>query len=358
MADRSKVRWSQLKVGIVGLVSFIILFVLVFLLTSSTGLFQRNVLVRTYMDDASGMIKGTPVRLNGIGIGYLDEIKLTGSRDPNRAVEFDMKVRPEYLKDIPQDSIAGVAAANLLGDKFINITRGQDIQHPVPPGGELKSLQGQDIPELMAQSANLLQSFQGIVKRVDSMLANIDAGKGNIGLFLKDRELYDRLNGIALEGQKLLADVRTGNGTASKLLYSDELYQDLRAPLKRIDSMLGDLQGGQGTAGKLLKDPALYDETQKSLAEMRSLLADLNAGKGTAGKLLKDDQLHQRFDQLALKLNTMVDKMNSGQGTLGQFMVNPQLYEALTGATREFQSLAKDMRANPKKFLTIRLTLF
>ena len=29
-----------------------------------------------------------------------------------------------------------------------------------------------------------------------------------------------------------------------------------------------------------------------------------------------------------------------------------------TGATREFQSLAKDMRANPKKFLTIRLTLF
>ena len=58
------------------------------------------------------------------------------------------------------------------------------------------------------------------------------------------------------------------------------------------------------------------------------------------------------------KLNGTMDKINSGQGTLGQFMVNPQLYESLTGATREFQSLAKDMRANPKKFLTIRLTLF
>ena len=46
-----------------------------------------------------------------------------------------------------------------------------------------------------------------------------------------------------------------------------------------------------------------------------------------------------------------MDKINSGQGTLGQLMVNPQLYEALTGATREFQSLAKDIRANPKKFL-------
>jgi phospholipid/cholesterol/gamma-HCH transport system substrate-binding protein len=39
-------------------------------------------------------------------------------------------------------------------------------------------------------------------------------------------------------------------------------------------------------------------------------------------------------------------------------MVNPQLYEALTGATREFQSLAKDIRANPKKFLSIKLVLF
>ena len=53
-----------------------------------------------------------------------------------------------------------------------------------------------------------------------------------------------------------------------------------------------------------------------------------------------------------------MDKINAGQGTLGQFLVNPQLYDALNGATREFQSLAKDMRANPKKFLTIRLTLF
>jgi phospholipid/cholesterol/gamma-HCH transport system substrate-binding protein len=108
----------------------------------------------------------------------------------------------------------------------------------------------------------------------------------------------------------------------------------------------------------LLKDPALYDEAKSSLTEIRTLLADLNAGKGTAGKLLKDDKLHQRLDELVAKFNGTIDKINSGQGTLGQLLVNPQLYESLTGATREFQSLAKDMRANPKKFLTIRLTLF
>jgi phospholipid/cholesterol/gamma-HCH transport system substrate-binding protein len=357
MAERAKVRWSQLKVGVLALTAFVIVFVLVFLLTSSKGIFQQNAVLYTYMEDASGMANGTPVRLNGILVGYLDQLRLTNSRDPKRAVQFVMMVKHKYLADIPIDSVATIAAANLLGDKFINITRGQDTR-TVQPGAELRSLAGQDIPELMAQSANLLQSFQTIVKRVDNLLAGVEAGKGNIGLLLKDDELYRRLNGIASEGQKLLSDVRTGNGSLSKLIYSDELYQELRSPLRRIDKMLADLDAGQGSAGKLLHDPALYDEMNKTVGEIHTLLADANSGKGTLGKLLKNDELHQRMQELLTRLNTTIDKINSGQGTIGQLMQNPQLYDSLTGATREFQSLAKDMRANPKKFLTIRLMLF
>ena len=357
MADPKKVRWSQLKVGVVGLSAFLILFVLIFLLTSSRGIFQKTAMLHTFMEDASGMAEGTPVRLNGFTVGSLDSIGLTKSTDPKKAVEFQMKVQEKFLGQIPVDSVAAISAANLLGDKFINITKGRSAQ-TVKDNAEIKSLQAQDIPELMAQAANLLQTFQSIVNRLDSLLAGIEQGKGNIGKLLKDDELYTRLNGIATEGQNLLADVRHGKGTISKLIYEDDLYQELRAPIKRVDAILADLQSGKGSAGKLLKDPALYDEAKASLTEIRTLLADLNAGKGTAGKLLKDDKLHQRLDELVAKFNGTIDKINSGQGTIGQLLVNPQLYESLNGATREFQSLAKDMRANPKKFLTIRLTLF
>jgi len=357
MPERSKVRWSELKIGLIGLSAFVILFVLIFLLTSSKGYFQRNATLYTYMDDASGIADGSIVRLNGFPIGFLDHIRLTGSRDPKRAVEFDMKIRNEFLKDIPVDSVAGIAAANLLGDKFINITRGQDTR-TVQDGAGLRSQQVQDIPELMAQSANLLQSFQTIVNRVDALLAGVEAGKGNIGLFLKDEELYSRLTGIEGEAQRLLAEVHNGNGTISKLIHDDALYQEIRSPLKRIDALLANLEAGQGTAGKLLNDPALYDDVRKTMAEIRAVVADLNAGKGTAGKLLKNDELANRLDTLVTKLSGTVDRINSGQGTLGQMLVNPQLYESLNSLTREFQGLAKDIHANPKKFLTIRLTLF
>jgi phospholipid/cholesterol/gamma-HCH transport system substrate-binding protein len=357
MPDPAKVRWSKLKVGIVGLAAFIILFVLVFLLTSSKGLFQHYATLRTYMSDASGLPDGAAVRLNGITAGYLDRLQLTNSRDRKRTVAFFMKVKTSYLPQIPVDSTVGVAAANLLGDKFLDITKGMSTQH-VQDGAELTAQATQDIPEMLAQMGNVLTSLQHIVDRADGLLAGVEAGKGNLGLFLKDDELYKRFNAIAAEGQQLLTEVRTGHGTISRLLNEDGLLNDLDAPLKRIDAMLADLQSGQGTAGKILKDPAVFDDAHQTLQEIRALVANLNAGKGTAGHLLTDDQLSKQLEALVAKFNTTVDKINSGQGTIGQLMVNPQLYDALNGATREFQSLAKDIRANPKKFLTIRLVLF
>ena len=165
MPDRStKVRWSQLKVGVVGLTAFLILSLLIFLLTSSKNPFQRTATLHVYLDDASGITDSTPVRLNGITIGSVDKVSLSNSGDPKRTVEFDLQVQESYLPEIPVDSVAGITASNLLGDKFINITKGRAPRH-VQDGGEIKSLQAQDIPELMAQSASLLATFQTIVNR-------------------------------------------------------------------------------------------------------------------------------------------------------------------------------------------------
>jgi phospholipid/cholesterol/gamma-HCH transport system substrate-binding protein len=357
MPDRSKIRWSQLKVGIVGLTAVLIAAVLIVLLTSKKGLFTHFVLLRTYVDDASGMQEGTAVLLNGLNIGYLDKLRLTNSNDPKRVVEFDMMVNEKYLVDIPKDSVASIAAANLLGGKLLDISKGRSPEH-VREGDELRSLQVQDIPQLTAQMANVLQSFQTIVGRVDTMLAGVEEGKGNIGKFLKDEELYGRLNAIATETQKLVTDVRTGGGTLSKLIYDDSLYQQFQSPVKRVDAILADLQAGRGTAGRFMQDPALFDQAMLIATEIKSLVADLNAGKGTAGKLLKDDQLNQRLEELLTKFSGTLDKINAGQGTVGQFLVNQQLYQSLNGATREFQDLAKDIRSNPKKFLRIKLALF
>jgi len=359
MADPKKVSFAQLRVGIMALVAMAIVGVLIFLLTGQKSIFSRTFELRTVMSDASGMTDGAPVRVNGILVGSVDTLKLSGLKDPQRIVEIDMTI--EYRKispnDIPKDSMAGIAASNLLGDKFINIAKGVSAQH-VQPGDEVQSAANQDIPELMAQSANLLVQFQGLLKRVDGIVGDVEAGKGNIGKFLKDEELYARLNTTIAEAQKILTDIRTGKGTLSRLMYDDDLYQELRKPLQSLNIILAELEQGRGTAGKFLKDDALYEDLRKSTAQFNQLLGDLQAGRGTAGKLLKDDMLYSKINAIIAKVDVTIDRVNSGQGTLGQLVVNPQLYETLNGATGQLQQLFKDMRANPKKFLRIKLAIF
>src|SRR2546427_8551288 len=129
MANPQKVSFAQLRVGIMAMVAMVIVAVLIFLLTGQHNVFTRAFELRTFMNDSSGMAEGAPVRLNGILVGNVDQLKLSGSKDPTRIVEIDMTIKYGYLNEIPKDSMAGIAASNLLGDKYINIMKGTSPQH-------------------------------------------------------------------------------------------------------------------------------------------------------------------------------------------------------------------------------------
>ena len=357
MASQKKVSWAQLRVGILAAVAMVIAGALIFLLTSQSNFLSGEFELRTYMQDSAGMAENAQVRLNGIFVGHIAKVQLSGSHEPQRTVEIRMKLQRKYLELIPDDSRAAISASNLLGDKYINITKGTHPKH-VAPGGEIASVTNQDIPEILTQAAGLLAQFQTILGRVDGLLAVVDAGQGNLGKLLKDDSLYDRLNSVAGEVGQLVKDVKNSNGTISKVLYSDELYNDFRRLMQRTDDMMAQVQQGKGTAGKLMYDPAIADETRATIQEAKKMLDNLNAGKGTAGKLLTDDEISKQLSAILQKVGTTVDRLNAGQGTLGQLMVNPQLYDSATGVSRELNSLLADVHKNPKKFLTIRLTLF
>jgi phospholipid/cholesterol/gamma-HCH transport system substrate-binding protein len=357
MASQKRVGWAQLRSGIVATVAMIIAAVLIFLLTGQGNFFAGEFELKTYLDDSAGMTQNAPVRVNGILAGHIKSVSLSGLKDPKKTVEVVMAMNDKYRTAIPIDSKAAISASNLLGDKYINISKGTNPT-PVQPGAEIAALQTQDIPEILAQSSQLLGQFQSILTRLDGIVSVVENGQGNIGKLLKDDTLYNRLVSTAAEVEQIAKDVRNSNGTLSKVLYDDALYNDIRKPIQRIDDILAQVQSGKGSAGKLLNDTAIYDEARASIAEAKKLLDNLNAGKGTAGKLLNDEQVYQQLNLITTKVNQAIDKVNSGQGTVGQLVVNPQLYDSATSLTRELDSLLKDVHSNPKKFLTIRLVLF
>jgi len=357
MPVQTKASWARLRVGLLCLGAMVILTILVVLITGHVNFFESNATVYTYMGDAAALTVGAPVNLNGIQVGKVTGIALSGEKDPQRLVRIAMEMPEHSLKSIPVDSVCSISAANLLGTKYINIKSGKS-DSTVRAGGELPSLNIAEFENVVQQGYAVLTSLQGTVDRVDKIVEQIQSGKGSIGKLLVDDTLYNHFLAIVDEVKQLADALNSDKGTFGKLIYDRELYDNFQKTMARVDGLVQGLQEGQGTAGKFLKDPKLYDDAQKTIAGLHKLVDDLNAGQGTAGKLLKSDELHKQMTDLVAKVDLMLDKVNSGQGTLGQLMVNPQLYDNLAGATREMHLLMKDFRSNPKKFLRIKLAIF
>lgn len=357
MPSANKVKWAQLRVGLVAVGAMLVLAILIFLLTGAKKLFVPRAAIQTYMDDSAALAVGAPVRLNGIIIGNVSAVGLSGQKAKSRIVRIDMSVDAGILGSIPVDSEATISAENVLGTKYINIKSGQSRQ-AVRNGGEVKSKDVSEFDEVVQSGYDVMVVAKNLLKRIDGVVSEIEAGKGTIGKLMVDEQLYNNLTATVSETNKVASAISSGQGTVGRLLYDDALYDEMRNTVRRLDAILTGVAEGQGTAGKLIKDPALYDDVRKTVTELRQLLADLNAGKGTAGKLLKDDALHGQIQTTIAKLESTLDKVNTGQGTLGQLMVNPNLYESLNGLSKELEGLMKDFRANPKKFLRIKLALF
>ncbi len=360
MPVASRAKWARLKVGLMTIVALAILGALIFLMAGSKGLFKSRTPLYTYLGDSAAIADGAPVRLNGIYVGKVTRVTLSGLSDPRRVVKVELQVDDEFLPSIPVDSQAKIAAENLLGTKYINIKKGRSAQ-TVKAGAEIQSSDTPELEDLFQQGYTSLGSLDSILKKMDGILDAVQVGQGTIGKLLVDETLYNKILAIADEGQKLSVSLNSHDSTVGKLLHDDQLYEDVRGSVARINTLMETLTHdyqGQGTIRKLMKDPALYDDTRKTIADVRELLAGINQGQGTVGKLLKSDDLHDQLKGTIGRLDTLLDKINDSQGTLGQLLMNPALYESLDGTAREMQGLLKDFRANPKKFLQIQLHLF
>jgi phospholipid/cholesterol/gamma-HCH transport system substrate-binding protein len=332
-----KLKWTLAILSICGLLA-----AAGFLMFHASELSPGYVKLHAYLDDASGLMDGTQVRLDGIPIGYLDGQKLTGSRNPRKKVEFDLKVEEHFLQDIPVDSTVGLASDNLLGEQYIGIHRGHSPQH-VQAGAELGSSLAEDITKIMAQMSLQLDRLQAIFTRAEKLMSGVGTGKGAIGKIVQNPQAGAGFKG---ELDQLIADVQHGHGTMTKLLYDEPLDAQLQAPLKKLNEVMATADASSA------KMKEFQDGLDGAAREFQALQNELKSGKGSAAKV---GQLQTRLNELSVKIDGMMAKINSGQGTVGQLLVNPQLNEALAGTTREFQELAKGLKSNPKKFVKFKV---
>ncbi|MGA2302170.1 MAG: MlaD family protein [Candidatus Acidiferrum sp.] len=361
MAQRKQLTWSELRVGLFVLVGLLVLAVGIFYVTGA-GFFGPKYRIKTYLPEVSGLSTGAPVRLDGVEIGNVDQIRLV-PREPGKApehmhnIEVGMRIDRKYQNDILTDSAASLVTEGLLGNRYVTITRGY-TGVPLKEGQAVPGTEEKAIKEVVERSADVLSNLQALSDDIKDLINGVQRGRGTLGKLLTDEQVYNHLNSLLTKGDQLVSNVQAGQGTIGKLFTSDDTAVKANQALDQINTILADLRAQKGTMGKLLYDPTLYDQAKEALANGNAVLGDVRAGKGSLGKLATDETLYNKLRDASSNVSEATAKLNQNTNTAGKLFSDPQLYDNLTGVTGDMRKLIGDFRTNPKKFLHIKLSLF
>lgn len=331
--------------------------VLVFLISGTSGLFTRKITLVTYFDNAEGIRAGQPVDLQGVAIGNVQSVRVVLGR-PLSPVQVVMRVNARFQPFLHQDSKVTIETAGVLGESFVDIDSKEAKGPIVKDGTELPPGNAPGIQDVVRTSQTSLQNVDILVKRADSILAEIQNGNGTLGKVIYDPTMINKTNAILNQVQALLNDVSNGKGTIGKFFADDSLYRKADSLVNKADLMVDEINKGHGTLGKLVKDDALYNNANQTIATANRLIADLNAGRGAAGKLLKDEELSRKVQNIVEKLSAISDQLEAGGGSAGRLLKDPSVYNNTDQLLIETRNLIKSMRENPKKYLTVHFRVF
>lgn len=288
---------SEAKVGLIGVAT------LALLIWGINYLKGKNILnssytLHAYYEHAGGLEKSSPVLMQGMKIGYIDNIELhQGLSKPVHAILHVEKQYPVFM-----GSSAILFSADLLGTRAVRIESsgtGVYMEHndTILTGIEadmFASLSAQVKP-VMEQIGVLSVSLDSVVHKFDRLLES----EGTAGTLQDLRNISASLSSSLSPEGSLYESFNNLESFTSMLESQEEEFKSMITHLNAISEAL-DSAGIDRIARELENASGAFNQ----------LLVQLNSGEGSMGKLLYSDSLYVQLQSLVSNLDSLVTDLN------------------------------------------------
>jgi phospholipid/cholesterol/gamma-HCH transport system substrate-binding protein len=298
MKRSTNLAWSELKVGLLLVVAFLVGTVAIVSFSGIREYFRPTFPLYTVMKQVSGLKPGAVVMLSGVRVGNVTGLAI--APEGKGGVRVAMNIFTDNADDVRRDAHASLGSQGLLGDKYIELAAGTAMAPPVSPGATITG----DTPT----------DFSEVVGSAQDATAKLT-------------EVLDELASLTRE-------LRTGKGTAGQLIRDPGLYDDARKATEAF----------AGTATDVT-------ETARTYRELGDRLNQVLEQDGTLHKLASDGQPFDRLNEALARLDRVLSRVESGEGTLGKAVNDPELMDELTGLIKDTRRLVNEVEQDPKKYI-------
>ena len=327
---------NELKVGLAVLLAAAVLYLGVRYLQDQP-FFGGDYRVVAVFDDAQGLTSGSFVRLNGVTIGNVSDVRLS---DDAREVLVTMGIRGGAI--IPRGSRIGTSGLSALGEVNVEITppEGADAGRPLAAGDTLRATPTPDIFDLIAGEST------GITARADSALGRA------VSVFTT---LDETLANSGDDVVAVLGQLRFLTQTATQTLLTErERVGETLAAFQRAAGSAERLSSDLSALGTDLSNDVAVDVRATTQTLRRTVEANSDSVEVTVANLnttlRSADATLQQLEALSSQLNSALALVETDSSTLGLMLRDPSLYYNANAAAASLQQLLQDVQRDPGRY--------
>lgn len=239
------------------------------------SLSSRNWRVQASFDNAAGLAERSPVAFRGVVVGSVRSIKVTP-----QAVLAQLEITDPNLV-LPRPAFAQVGQASLLGgDAQVNlISRGNPVPAGTPgpqakgcnntlivcPGTAIQGETNASLETVLGTMQRILDDAerQGLVTDVASTLKSFNKAAKEASIFLKDGQLLVRnIDGSVRKVDPILANLNASSAHIRHLLAAldnPKTIADLQTTVANAEKLTARWEAVGGDVKKLTGDPQFMD---------------------------------------------------------------------------------------------------
>lgn len=287
-------RSTEMKVGLFALIALAVIAVLNIRLSKNPSVLGASNRLYFLVDDASGLITNTAVKVAGVKVGIIKSITLENGR---AKIEILLQSGLDLTKSVKVEIVSN----GILGDKYISIIGGDPTDAPLKSGDQITNV----------VSSGSLNNVMGEVSKVATALQEVAAALKQAAVDGTDATPLGRIIGNIERVTADLAEVTAQNKDKVNNVIDgvEELTETLKIALgengrEEFKQAWGNVTQGMG-------------KLDRSLAHIEEVTGKIAEGEGTIGRLINDEEtvngVNKAIDNLnrvlggALNLQTTFD---------------------------------------------------
>jgi len=311
---------KELKTGVIAIVSIALLVGGVNFLKGNS-FFGGDDIYYVYLPESGGLTGATSVYVNGVIVGKVTRVQLSGLTDPDKKVLITFNIQDRNFK-IPKSSILYAGSADFL-NKGIIIVYKEDSKEYYSPKDSIQGQVGAGMLSEVREFADpLMHNMQMLAMTLNQFVTSLSSYWDSTANF----QLTSMFAGV----QKTMSKFELAASQLSMLM------GDERSKLVNIFS----------------KVESIVSNLQKSNAQITTILANTEGitsdlANANFQKTLQDASL------VIAKFDTALDTALKGEGTLGKLISNDELYKELNETNQQLQDLLEDFEQHPERYIRV-----